>query len=99
MDSYIKKLNLLGRSLRATEILDGIPERHLSTDREFTVESNLPMLTTADLIPELTATESDKYQRAQVLFEQCQFDNVAAILKGYTTPRLRFLRLYATYLA
>ncbi|KAI9266621.1 cell division cycle 23-like protein, isoform CRA_a [Phascolomyces articulosus] len=82
-----------------TEILDGIPEHFLNNDQPFTIESNLPLLTTTDLTPELTATEFDKYQRAQVLFEQCQFDNVAAILKGYTAPRLRFLRLYATYLA
>ncbi|KAI9490168.1 anaphase promoting complex subunit 8 [Zychaea mexicana] len=84
----------------ATEILDGIPEHIISNDRDFTVKSNLFVLTTAsDQTVVLTATEYDKYQRAQVLFEQSQFDNVAATLKGYSSPKLRFLRLYATYLA
>ncbi|KAI9313974.1 cell division cycle 23 [Dichotomocladium elegans] len=96
---------LYSSSKWAAEILSGIEDSNLDHDPSFTkLEQNLPVTTVTltdyeSSLPPLTEKEYNKYQYAKVLFQMRQYDNVAFVLRGYTAPKLLFLRLYAKYLA
>lgn len=89
---------------RAAEILDGIDDRQLNQDSNYTQNAdNAASIATYSTeyessLPALTEKEYNKYQYAKALFQMRQYDNVAFILSNYTHPKLVFLKLYAKYL-
>lgn len=92
-------------STRASEILDGIHPKALQENAPYTnVDDNLPCLSLSrthyeSSLPALTEKEQNRYQYAKALFQVRQYHNASFVLKDYDAPRLRFLRLYAKYLA
>ncbi|ORX56834.1 anaphase-promoting complex subunit 8-like protein [Hesseltinella vesiculosa] len=82
----------------AAEVLDGIKIETLDLSNQF--EHQQSHVTDYDAsLPPFNEQEYNKYQYAKSLFHMRQFENVSYILHGYDNPRLRFLRLYAKYLA
>ncbi|ORY98781.1 anaphase promoting complex subunit 8 [Syncephalastrum racemosum] len=89
----------------ASEILDGIHPKALQENVLYTnIDDNLPCLSLSrthyeSSLPALTEKEQNRYLYAKALFQVRQYDNASFVLKEYNAPRLRFLRLYAKYLA
>ncbi|CAM0141444.1 unnamed protein product [Umbelopsis sp. WA50703] len=82
----------------AAELLDGIDYDKVDAAEE-QQDNPLSSKECRFLDSSLTERESNKYLYARALFEVRQFDNAAFILSQFSTPKLRFLRLYAKYLA
>ncbi|KAG0176956.1 Anaphase-promoting complex subunit 23 [Apophysomyces sp. BC1021] len=89
----------------AAELLAGIRTDLIDPNRTFTSD-DANMATTAITkttyeasLPPLSEEEYNKYQYAKALFQMRQFQNVNFTLTDCTSPKLRFLRLYAKYLS
>jgi anaphase-promoting complex subunit 8 len=89
---------LITLACRAAELLDGIDYDKVDAAEE-QQDNPLSSKECRFLDSSLTERESNKYLYARALFEVRQFDNAAFILSQFSTPKLRFLRLYAKYLA
>ncbi|KAI8581599.1 hypothetical protein K450DRAFT_232089 [Umbelopsis ramanniana AG] len=82
----------------AAELLDGIDYDKLEASKDSS-DNNQRYEDCRLLDSSLTELENNKYLYARALFEVRQFDNAAFVLAQFTAPKLRFLRLYAKYLA
>ncbi|GAB5586668.1 Anaphase-promoting complex subunit 8 [Umbelopsis nana] len=82
----------------AAELLDGIDYDKVDTSQEYS-DSTQSSRECRFLDSSLTELENNKYLYARALFEVRQFDNAAFVLAQFAAPKLRFLRLYAKYLA
>ncbi|KAL0096862.1 anaphase promoting complex subunit 8 [Phycomyces blakesleeanus] len=93
---------LLNATHWTTEIINGIEypdhEKELLTDSIF-YPASLETTNYESKYPRLTEQEYNRYQYAKSAFQMRQYENAHHLLKGHNAPRLKFLRLYAFYLA
>ncbi|KAI9007948.1 anaphase promoting complex subunit 8 [Phycomyces nitens] len=93
---------LLNATYWTTEIIHGI--QYPEHDKQFLADSifyppSLEETAYESKYPRLTEQEYNRYQYAKAAFQMRQYENAHHLLKGHNAPRLRFLRLYAFYLA
>ncbi|ORZ08413.1 anaphase promoting complex subunit 8 [Absidia repens] len=82
----------------SAEVLDGVKEEMLDKSNQYEHQNTYSTNYDASL-PSFNEVEYNKYQYAKSLFHVRQYENVSFILRDLNNPRLRFLRLYASYLA
>ncbi|KAI8366073.1 anaphase promoting complex subunit 8 [Radiomyces spectabilis] len=96
---------LLNATKWAAELLDGINAELLQDQANFTQDprnASIVSLHATDYeasLPPLSEMEYNKYLYAKALFQAREFDHVNFVLQHQKAPKLRFLRLYARYMA
>ncbi|KAI8099705.1 putative cell division cycle [Halteromyces radiatus] len=81
----------------SAELLDGVKEGTLDLSNQYGHQHTTTGYDAS--LPSVNELEYNKYQYAKALFHMRQYENASYILRGMENPKLKFLRLYAKYLA